>query len=108
MKQYRYRTEAEILKHIETVRELIKTKIWEAERLRQEGNAWIKAANDPAMDAGAAAMLQSNGKSALEKSDKLGRQAEQLTAKKLPKLGVKLAQMRTDVMPFMADRSVLK
>lgn len=108
MMQRRYRSESEILKHIEAVRESIKTKIWEAERLRQEGNAWIKAAANPAMDPGAAAMLQSNGKSALEKSDKLGRQAEQLTAKKLPKLGVKLAQMRTDVMPFMTDRSVLK
>lgn len=108
MIQRRYKNEAEILKHIEAVRESIKTKMWEAERLRHEGNAWIKAGADPAMDPGAAAMLQSNGKSALEKSDKLGRQAEQLTAKKLPKLGVKLAQMRTDVMPFMTDRSVLK
>jgi hypothetical protein len=108
VKQQRYSCEAQILKHIDNVRELIKAKIWEAERLKQEGNAWIKAAADPAMDPGSAELLRSNGKSALEKADTLGRQAENLTAKRLPKLRVKLAQMRTEVMPFMTDRSVVK
>lgn len=108
MKHPRYKNETEILQHIERIHELIKAKVWEADRLRGEGHAWIKAANQQNLSMESAEMLRMNGKTALDNADALNRQAENLEHRTLHKLGVKLAQMRTDIMPFLSDRSIVR
>ena len=108
MNRGRYKNESQILEHIQRIRELIKSKAWEADRLRAEGKAWIKAANQQDLPSESAEMLRSNGNTALDKADVLNRQAENLEHRTLRKLGVKLAEMRTDIMPFLSDRSIVR
>lgn len=108
MKRARYRNETQILEHIERIHELIKSKLWKADALRSEGSAWIKAANHHNLSMENAEILRANGKTALDNADILTRQAENLEHRTLPKLGDKLAQMRTEIMPFMTDRSIVR
>jgi hypothetical protein len=87
---------------------LIKSKLWKADGLRTDGNAWIKAANHHNLSMENAEILRANGKTALDKADTLTRQADNLEHRTLTRLGGKLAQMRTDIMPFLEDRSIVR
>lgn len=108
MTRPRYRDEASILKHIDDTKALAVSKLAQAELLKDASMNWFREAAREDLSQEDMMSAKLNGLAALENSKKLGKAATNLLEKKLPKLGVKLAQMRTDIMSFLPDRSIVR
>lgn len=108
MKQRRWKNEAELLKAIDNAKALAVEKMANAEILKDAANNWFKVSARKDLSRADAEVARQNGLTLKKKSEILGRQALLLMENKLPKLGRRLAQMRTEIMPFLPDRSIVR
>lgn len=108
MKKRRYHKKFEVDLEIIKLKKKAKSKMAEAESMDDEALAKIKEANSPKINNATRQFMIEQADEIRKKSHKIRRSAQLIIENRIPRLGQVIAELQTEPMPFLEDKSAIE